>query len=89
MEKTPRVITRSGEGATYYSADGKVVDSPTQAIPKPTDLSGAGDAFAAGFLHNFIGGGSPNLALAQGHQLGRAVVLQLGPRLSNPTESLH
>lgn len=89
METTARVITRSGEGATYYGTDGKAVDSPTQPIPKPTDLSGAGDAFAAGFLHVLMGGGSPTLALAQGHQLGRAVVLSLGPRLSDPTSAIH
>lgn len=82
LELAERVITRSGNGAAYYAAEGgPVVDSPTQPIPKPTDLSGAGDAFAAGFLHIFTGGGSPQLALQQGHQLGRAVVLQLGPRL--------
>lgn len=84
---TERVITRSGNGAAYYAANnGPVVDSPTQPIPKPTDLSGAGDAFAAGFLHVFTGGGSAQLALQQGHQLGRAVVLQLGPRLQNVPE---
>lgn len=82
LDDLERVITRSGNGATYYAASkNPVVDSPTQPIPSPTDLSGAGDAFAAGFLHIFTGGGSPQLALKQGHQLGRAVVLQLGPRL--------
>ncbi len=82
LSQLERVITRSGNGAAYYAADGgAVVDSPTQPIPSPMDLSGAGDAFAAGFLHVFTGGGSPQLALQQGHQLGRAVVLQLGPRL--------
>ncbi len=87
LENIERVITRSGNGAAYYSANGgAVVDSPTQPIPRPTDLTGAGDAFAAGFLHVFMGGGSPQLALKQGHQLGRAVVLQLGPRLLSVTE---
>ena len=81
LEKTPRVITRSGNGATFYGADGVVIDSPTQPIPRPTDMSGAGDAFAAGFLRTYWGGGSPQLALQHGHQLGRATVLQLGPRL--------
>lgn len=82
-----RVVSRSGNGAAYYAANGgTVVDSPTQPIPKPTDLSGAGDAFAAGFLHIFTGGGSAQLALQQGHQLGRAVVLQLGPRLQDFSE---
>ena len=83
LEKTPRVITRSGEGATYYDGHGLVIDSPTQPIPRPADMTGAGDAFAAGFLHTFLGGGSPQLALQHGHQLGRATVLQLGPRLLN------
>ncbi|PZP40660.1 MAG: hypothetical protein DI585_00085 [Pseudomonas fluorescens] len=87
LESVERVITRSGNGAAYYAADkGPVVDSPTQPIPKPTDLTGAGDAFAAGFLHIFTGGGSAQLALQQGHQLGRAVVLQLGPRLQSFSE---
>ncbi len=81
LEKTPRVLTRSGEGATYYDGHGLVIDSPTQPIPRPADMTGAGDAFAAGFLHTFMGGGSPQLALQHGHQLGRATVLQLGPRL--------
>ncbi len=82
LEALERVITRSGNGAAYHAANkGAVIDSPTQPIPSPTDLTGAGDAFAAGFLHIFTGGGSPQLALKQGHQLGRAVVLQLGPRL--------
>lgn len=88
LEQAERVITRSGNGAAYYAATGgAVVDSPTQPIPKPTDLSGAGDAFAAGFLHVFTGGGSAQLALQQGHQLGRAVVLHLGPRLLNMPSS--
>jgi sugar/nucleoside kinase (ribokinase family) len=82
LEQTPRVVTRSGKGAAYYEANGgAVVDSPTQPIPRPTDLTGAGTAFTAGFLHVFTGGGSPQLALKQGHQLARAVILQLGPRL--------
>ncbi len=81
LEKTPRVITRSGEGAAFYDGKGLVVDSPTQPVPRPADMTGAGDAFAAGFLHTFLGGGSPQLALQHGHQLGRATVLQLGPRL--------
>ena len=87
LNAVERVITRSGNGAAYYAAKGgPVVDSPTQPIPRPTDLTGAGDAFAAGFLHVFTGGGSAQLALQQGHQLGRAVVLQLGPRLQTVPE---
>jgi sugar/nucleoside kinase (ribokinase family) len=84
LEMLERVITRSGKGAAYHAANkAAVIDSPTQPIPSPTDLTGAGNAFAAGFLHVFTGGGSPQLALKQGHQLGRAVVLQLGPRLTS------
>lgn len=86
LEKTPRVMTRSGLGASFHGFDASgtpmVIDSTTQPIPKPTDVSGAGDAFAAGFLRTYMGGGSAQLALHHGHQLGRAVVLQLGPRLA-------
>jgi sugar/nucleoside kinase (ribokinase family) len=89
LERTPRVITRSGEGAAYYSGDGMVVDSPNQPIPRPTDMSGAGDAFAAGFMRSFFGGASPQLALQHGHQLGRATVLQMGARLEVVPDLVH
>lgn len=89
MERAPRVITRSGEGATYYNGEGMVVDAPSQPIPRPMDMSGAGDSFAAGFMLSFYGGASPQLSLHHGHQLGRATVLQLGARLEIVPDLVH
>lgn len=86
LDETPRVITHSGEGASFHDGRGNRVDVATQAIPRPTDSTGAGDAFAAGFLAVYANGGEPAEAMRRGHQLGRAVIQQFGPRLDNPQQ---
>lgn len=86
LNACPRVLTRSGDGASFRDTDGTLTDSLTQPIATPVDVSGAGDAFAAGFLYTFTGGGSAQLALQAGNQLGRKLVLQLGPRLQSLPE---
>lgn len=84
LESTPRVITSSGEGATFIAADGHHQAEATRMIDAPLDNTGAGDAFAAGFLAVYAGGGEVAVALRRGHQLGAAVIQQVGPRLPDP-----
>lgn len=84
LDETPRVITHSGEGASFHDGRGNRVDVATQPIPRPADSTGAGDAFAAGFLAVYANGGEPAEAIKRGHQLGRAVIQQFGPRLDDP-----
>ncbi|HMM12116.1 MAG TPA: adenosine kinase [Bacteroidales bacterium] len=45
------------------------------------DTTGAGDIFAAGFLHIYASGGSLGQALKAGALLGARVIEQLGPKL--------
>ncbi|MCP5405729.1 MAG: hypothetical protein H6922_05870 [Pseudomonadaceae bacterium] len=84
LEATPRVITASGEGATFYDDQGNGTTEPSRTIATPADNTGAGDAFAAGFLAAYAPGGSPAVAMRRGHHLGAAVIQQLGARLPDP-----
>jgi sugar/nucleoside kinase (ribokinase family) len=84
LEKTARVLTHSGAGARYVTAENHTIDFASEKMATPKDVSGAGDAFAAGFLHARAKGHDPATALACGHALGLALVQQLGPRLPDP-----
>lgn len=84
LEKTPHVVTQGGGKAEFVGADGGHVVEATRAIAKPVDSTGAGDAFAAGFLAVYAGGEEPAVALRRGHHLGGAVIQSLGPRLADP-----
>ena len=48
---------------------------------KIVDLTGAGDLFAAGFLHGYINGLSVKECLEQGTELSSKVIQQIGARL--------
>lgn len=84
LDKTARVLTQSGTGASFVTVEGHTIDHATEKLATPKDVSGAGDAFAAGFLHARAKGLDPAAALACGHALGLALVQQLGPRLPDP-----
>jgi sugar/nucleoside kinase (ribokinase family) len=48
------------------------------------DSTGAGDAFCAGFLGEWLKGASPGQALLAGTRLGARVAGQIGGRLVKP-----
>lgn len=87
LEATTRVVTHGGDGAELIPAggNGAIRESATKVLT-PRDNTGAGDAFAAGFLAVYAAGGEPAEALRKGNALGAAAVQHLGPRLPNPQE---
>ena len=84
LEATTRVVTQGSRGAQFIPAGGKTLKEAGQVVPTPRDNTGAGDAFAAGFLAVYAAGGDPAEALCKGNLLGAAVVQHLGPRLPDP-----
>ena len=57
-------LDEGGRTWTAFGEDGS--ESVSAPLVRPVDPIGAGDAFAAGFLHRLLGGGSPAEALAYG-----------------------
>lgn len=81
IEMTPRLVTHSGDGATFVSGDDEYFEPSLDGVVVK-DATGAGDAFLAGFLTNYVKNPEwVSVALRQGHQLGAAVVQQVGGRL--------
>ena len=74
------VITRGEKGATAINGD-QVVESEIQKDLKIVDLTGAGDLFAAGFLHGHVNNLSVKESLEKGTQMSSQVIQQIGARL--------
>ena len=74
------VITRGEKGAIFINGD-EVVENGIKKDLKIVDLTGAGDLFAAGFLHGFINNLSSKECLDSGTEMSSKVIQQIGARL--------
>jgi fructokinase len=74
------VITRGEKGAVAIKGE-KIVESGIQKNLKIVDLTGAGDLFAAGFLHGHVNKFSMEECLQKGSQMSSRVIQQIGARL--------
>ena len=73
------VLTRGEKGAVAIDGD-VVVECGIKQGLKIVDLTGAGDLFAAGYLHGFINNLSTEQCLEQGTKLSSEVIQQIGAR---------
>ena len=74
------IITRGEKGAVAINGD-EVVQSNSQKNLKIVDLTGAGDLFAAGFLHGYINKMSTKKCLEKGTEMSSKIIQQIGARL--------
>lgn len=74
-------VTKSERGCALIDAS-SVTHIKTTAIDVPVDLTGAGDQFAAGFLHKIAAGDTAQSACEFGMQLASKIILKIGPRFS-------
>ena len=74
------VITRGENGAVAINGD-EIFESGIQKNLKIIDLTGAGDLFAAGFLHGYINKLSTKECLEKGTEMSSRVIQQIGARL--------
>jgi fructokinase len=74
------VITRGEKGAVAISGE-EVFESDVKKNLKIIDLTGAGDLFAAGFLHGYINGLTTKESLQKGTEMSSRVIQQIGARL--------
>jgi len=75
------IITRGEKGSVAINGD-EVVENDIQKNLKIVDLTGAGDLFAAGFLHGYINKLSTKECLKKGTEMSSRVIQQIGARLS-------
>ena len=74
------VITKGEKGSVAIKGE-EVVESGIQKNLKIVDLTGAGDLFAAGFLHGYVNKLSIKESLEKGTEMSSKVIQQIGARL--------
>ena len=74
------VITR-GEKGSVAIKDNEVTECNSKSNLKIVDLTGAGDLFAAGFLHGFINDHSTKESLEKGTEMSSKIIQKVGARL--------
>ena len=74
------VLTRGEKGSIAINGD-EVVECGIQKNLKIVDLTGAGDLFAAGFLHGIANNLSTKESLEKGTEMSSKVIQQIGARL--------
>ena len=74
------VITRGEKGAVAINGK-EIFESDVKKNLKVVDLTGAGDLFAAGFLHGHINGLTTKECLEKGTEMSSRVIQQIGARL--------
>ena len=74
------VVTRGEKGSLAINGE-EIFECDIKKNLKIVDLTGAGDLFAAGFLHGYINGLSVKECLEQGTELSSKVIQQIGARL--------
>ena len=74
------VVTRGEKGAVAVKGN-EVFESNIHQNLKIVDLTGAGDLFAAGFLHGYINNLSTKECLEKGTEMSSKVIQQIGARI--------
>lgn len=72
-------LTRGARGAVVLKGDETVVIDPVP-VDKLTDATGAGDAFAAGFLYGYLNGSTLQQAGSMGAHAASSVIQHIGAR---------
>lgn len=73
------VVKRGPDGAVWAGQDGTVVEAAARQVPV-VDVTGAGDAFAAGLLAAWVAGAEPAEALRCAAELAAVAIARVGAR---------
>tara|TARA_B100000886_G_scaffold340312_1_gene309116 strand:+ start:50 stop:979 length:930 start_codon:yes stop_codon:yes gene_type:complete len=78
--KKQLIITRGDKGAISINGD-DVIENGVEKNLDIKDLTGAGDLFAAGFLHGYLNNYSHIECLNKGREMSSKIIQQIGARL--------
>ena len=78
-----KVLEEVGEtaGALLKNKNQEIIECQSKPNLKIVDLTGAGDLFAAGFLHGFINNCSTKESLKKGTEMSSKIIQKVGARL--------
>jgi sugar/nucleoside kinase (ribokinase family) len=82
-ERARCVVVKLGPRGAIAAADGQVVSAPPFKV-SPVDTTGAGDSFAAGFVHAFLSGRDLHGCLVEGNACGALSTQQVGGTAGQP-----
>lgn len=74
----PVTVVKDGPRPAIVLAGGQRFEVPAEPVDGVIDTTGAGDAFAAGFLVATLDGADPEEATKAGHQLAAAAIARVG-----------
>ena len=74
------IVTRGEKGSIAISKN-EVIECNSKKDLKIVDLTGAGDLFAAGFLHGYMNGHSIKNSLEKGTEMSSKIIQRIGARL--------
>jgi fructokinase len=74
------IITR-GEKGSVAVINNEVIECESKKNLNIIDLTGAGDLFAAGYLHGYINGLTPLESLKKGTEMSSLIIQKVGARL--------
>ena len=75
------IITRGEKGSIAIKKN-EVIECNSKKNLKIIDLTGAGDLFAAGFLHGYINNLSVKESLEKGTEMSSKIIQKIGARLN-------
>lgn len=80
------IVIKRGASSTVFSNNGEIMEVPVIPVSEVIDPVGAGDAFAAGFIHGLLTNQSLEKCVAYGNLLGSCVIQQFGDIEGLPTK---
>ena len=75
------IITRGEKGSIAINKN-EIIECDSQKNLKILDLTGAGDLFAAGYLHGYINNLTINESLRKGSEMASEIIQKIGARLN-------
>lgn len=77
------IITKSGDGCVGFFAGKDIECAATTVVDNPVDSTGAGDAFAAGFLHSYLTQKDFKVCLENGNAVAFQTINVIGARFDD------
>ena len=80
QDQVPVLVVTRGEAGAVAASGGQLFEVPAEPVARVVDTTGAGDLFAAGFLHGHVSGRSMTDCLTMGAVCAAEIISHYGAR---------